>query len=212
VADPRELDRDVAGAAGAHQRLLADLDAWLESGTADPATPSLLPDWTIGHVLTHLAANAVGHERILDGRPQYDGGAAGRAAEIDAGADRSPDALVLDVRRTIWSLETRWAAQVDWDRTVERLAGSGPARDLPFLRWREAAVHHVDLGIGYSFADLPSDYVRLELRRLEMLWMARRPMGLTTFPEVALHRPPHERLAWLLGRTTIDGLPPAGIL
>ena len=211
VADPRELDRDVAGAAAAHQRLLADLDAWVESGDADPAASSSLPGWSIGHVLSHLARNAVSHERMLDGLEQYDGGAEGRSAEIEAGADRPAAALVLDVRRTIWSLESRWAAHTDWDITVDRLNGSCPAHDLPFLRWRETAVHHVDLGIGYTFADLPSDYVRLELRRLEMLWMARRPMGLTTLPEAALHRPPHERLAWLLGRSAIDGLPPAGI-
>ena len=211
VADLRELDRDVAGAAAAHQRLLADLDHWVESGDADPTAASSLPSWSVGHVLAHLASNAVSHERMLDGLAQYVGGAEGRSAEIETGAVRPAAALVLDVRRTIWSLESRWAAHVDWDITVQRLNGSCPAHDLPFLRWRETAVHHVDLAIGYTFADLPSDYVRLELRRLEMLWMARRPMGLTTLPEAALHRPPHERLAWLLGRTTIDDLPPADI-
>jgi hypothetical protein len=43
------------------------------------------------------------------------------------------------------------------------------------------------------------------------MWAARRPMGLTTLPEAALHRPPHERLAWLLGRAELDDLPPAVI-
>ena len=35
-------------------------------------------------------------------------------------------------------------------------------------------------------------------------------MGLTPLPEVVLHRPPHERLAWLMGRTEIPGLPSPG--
>jgi maleylpyruvate isomerase len=170
-----------------------------------------LPDWSIGHVLTHVARNAESHERMLDGFEQYEGGATGRDDDITTGADRSADALVADVRRTIWSLESRWARHVDWDADVERLGGTATAADLPFLRWRETAVHHVDLGIGYTFADLPADYVRLELRRLEMMWAARRPMGLTTLPEAALHRPPHERLAWLLGRAELDDLPPAVI-
>lgn len=211
-ADPdarrRDLDRDVAGAAAAHQRLLADLDHWVESATADPRAPSLLPGWTIGHVLTHLARNAASHERMLDGDRQYPDGPAGREAEIATGADRSPEALLLDVRRTIWSLESRWATHTDWDITVERLGGTTAAAELPFLRWRETAIHHIDLGLGATFADLPADYLRLELRRQEMTWAARRPMGLTTMPEAALHRPPHERLAWLLGRATFDDLPP----
>lgn len=207
----RDLDRDVAGAAAAHQRLLADLDRWVETGSADPAAASLLPGWSIGHVLTHLARNATSHERMLDGLPQYEGGADGREADIaaGAGAGRSAEALVLDVRRTIWSLESRWAGHTDWDEPVQRLGGAAPASELPFLRWRETAVHHVDLGIGFTFADLPSDYVRIELRRREMAWAARRPMGLTRLPEAALHRPPHERLAWLLGRAEFDDLPPA---
>jgi hypothetical protein len=31
-------------------------------------------------------------------------------------------------------------------------------------------------------------------------------------PPAALAVPPHERLAWLLGRREIDGLEPAGVL
>ncbi len=207
----RDLDRDVAGAADAHQRLLATLDAWVERGAPAPGAASLLPGWTLGHVLSHLARNAEGHERMLAGLEQYEGGAAGRAADIDAGAGRDAEALVADVRRTIWSLEAAWAAHADWDATAPRLAGTVVARELPFLRWRETEVHHVDLGFGVTFADVSPEYLRLELRRMEMLWRARRPMGMTPLPEAALARPPHERLAWLLGRASIEGLDPAGV-
>jgi maleylpyruvate isomerase len=211
--DPRELDRDVAGAAGAHQRLLADLDA--ASPATDPAGPSLLPGWTVGHVLTHLARQADSVVRMLDGLPQYES-AAVRNDQIEAGAARPFDQLVADVRRSIWALEARWAADVDWTATARTLVGEAPMSDLPFRRWRETDIHHVDLGpidpaTHYTFADLPPDYVRLELRRMEMLWTSRRPMGLTALPDAALAVPPHERLAWLMGRGSIEGLEPAGI-
>ncbi|MEX2625631.1 MAG: maleylpyruvate isomerase N-terminal domain-containing protein [Ilumatobacteraceae bacterium] len=209
--DRPELDRDVGGAANAHQRLLATLDAWLERGDAAPDTASRLPGWTIGHVLTHLARQAESVERMLAGRPQYPGGREERDAEIDAGAGRDAEELVADVRRTIWSLESAWASHRDWDATAERISGPTPMHELPFLRWRETEVHHVDLGLGAAFADVSPEYLRLELRRMEMLWRARRPMGMTPLPAAALARPPHERLAWLLGRHTIEGLEPAGI-
>jgi maleylpyruvate isomerase len=206
--DPRTLDQDVAGAADAHQRLLAALDAL---GSFDPARPSLLPGWSVGHVLTHLARNADSHVRMLDGLDQYEGGSEGRAAAIEAGADRPADELVADVRRTIWALESRWATQADWSGSARRSAGTAPMADLPFLRWREAEVHHADLGIGHTFATMPDAYVRRELRVMEMLWDSRRPMGMTGLPAEALARPPHERLAWLMGRGRIDGLEPAGV-
>ena len=60
-------------------------------------------------------------------------------------------------------------------------------------------------------ADLPPPYVRLELRWMEMLWRARQPMGLTTLPPAALALAPPVRLAWLMGRTTVEGLAPAEI-
>ena len=52
--------------------------------------------------------------------------------------------------------------------------------------------------------------VRRELARQEMGWAARRPMGLTGLPAAALALRPARRLAWLLGRQTVEGLEPAG--
>ena len=74
------------------------------------------------------------------------------------------------------------------------------------MRWREVEVHRADLGLGFEPADWPAEYVREDLVRMEMRWNARRPMGLTGLPDEALQAPPHVRLAWLLGRTTIEGL------
>lgn len=206
--DSRDLDRHVAGAASAHQRLLARLD---DLGDFDPAQPSLLPDWTVGHVLTHLARNADGIVRMLEGLEQYEGGFDGRARDIEAGAGRPAGELVDDVRRTIWKLEQRWAAHADWEGVAHASIGEVPMVDLPGRRWREVEVHHADLGLGYTFDDMPDEFIRLELWRMEMLWMARRPMGMTALPAEALATPPAQRLAWLMGRTTIDGLSPANI-
>ncbi|MGI9646383.1 MAG: maleylpyruvate isomerase N-terminal domain-containing protein [Ilumatobacteraceae bacterium] len=211
----RELDRDVELAARAHQSLLAALD----DGAAriDVAGPSRLPGWTRGHLLTHLARNADSHRRLLDAAgegqiaDQYHGGADDRAAEIEGGAARSIDEQIADVRRSIWALEGGWAAS-SWEGEARVSLGAVVSvRDLPFRRLRETALHHVDLDIGYELDDLPADYVRLELRRQEMSWRARRPMGMGPLPRAALEVTPTRRLGWLTGRAEIDGLAPAGI-
>ena len=56
-------DADIAGCTAAHARLL---DAIAELGDDDVRRPSLLPDWSIGHVLTHLARNADSHLHMLE--------------------------------------------------------------------------------------------------------------------------------------------------
>ncbi len=213
--DQRRLDRDVAGAADAHQRLLTHLD---ERDPVASSRPSRLPGWTVGHVLTHLARNADGFVRMLEGADrgeivdQYEGGAEGRERDIEEGSTRSWDELVDDVRRSIWTLEQAWATRMSWEGSGRSTAGDLiPVVDLPFRRWRETEVHHVDLGLEYTTEDWPGDYVREELLRMGTLWDARRPMGMTGLPPAALKAPPHERLAWLLGRRDLDDLPPAGI-
>ena len=114
------------------------------------------------------------------------------------------------MRFSIAKLEERWDAS-DWQGSGIGPAGELALKDLPFFRIREVAIHHVDLGIGYTFADLPAEYVRVELWRMGMLWKARQPMGMTALPAQALHSPPDVRMAWLLGRSEIDGLESAGI-
>ena len=44
-------------------------------------------------------------------------------------------------------------------------AGSVPGRDLPTLRLREVVFHHVDLDLGYTFADADAGFVERTLRR-----------------------------------------------
>jgi maleylpyruvate isomerase len=216
--DMRRLDRDVAGAAAAHQGLLGMLDEQLGAGALDGSGPSRLPGWTIGHVLTHLARSADSIGRVLVAAERgeviarYEGGQARRDAEIEAGAARPATELVADVRYTIWSLEQTWSTHTRWDgRSREGSGHEIPVSELPFMRWREVEVHRADLGLGYEPSDWPAEYVRRDLRLMEMRWNARRPMGMTGLPQVALDAPSYQRLAWLLGRTSIGDLAPAGV-
>lgn len=215
-AAPDDVVRDVGLAFDAHRRLLSHLDRLVAAEVLDVAAPSRLPGWTVGHVLTHVTQSGDGHTRMFDaaaaGRvgEQYPGGVDVRNADIDAGAPRSAVEQVDDLRASIGRLEQRWASSI-WQGRGAALAGEVDIRHLPFLRLREVAIHHIDLDIGVGFHDLPPEYLRLELRRMQMLWTARQPMGLTPLPDAALAASPPDRLAWLLGRADIEGLEPAGI-
>ena len=202
----------IAGCAAAHQRLLADADTLVDD---EIARPSLLPGWTIGHVLTHLARQADSQIRVFEAAARgvaserYPGGTAQRTGEIDAGASRAAADQIVDLRRSIWALEGAWAAVTagGWELVGTTLGRPEPVSDLPFRRWREVEVHHADLGRpGFSYDDWSPGYVRRELGRAEMAWAARRPMGLTALPPAALAMSPARRLAWLMGRQPIEGL------
>jgi maleylpyruvate isomerase len=214
--DSRELDRDVELAADAHQRLLATLDRLVAAAELDVASASRLSGWTRGHVLAHIVNSADGHVLLLDAAAQgnvgyqYPHGVEGRERDIERDAPRPAAEHVDAVRRSIWALEGRWATS-SWQGRAITPRSEVNVADLPFLRLREVAIHSVDLDIGYELDDLPDAYVRLELRRMEMLWKARQPMGLTPLPQAALQVPPERRLGWLLGRTEIQGLGPAGV-
>ncbi|MEA2704561.1 MAG: maleylpyruvate isomerase [Actinomycetota bacterium] len=190
-----DVDHAVAGCRAAHRRLFATIRS------VDEATvrrPSRLPGWTVGHVLTHLARNADSHVRMLlaaergETAEQYAGGAEQRAADIDAGAGRPRDALVTDVGQSAIDLEAVWETT-----SAGGWAGHGlsrgrrwPCVELPFRRWREVEVHHVDLGLGYEASDWPDDYVTEEL----MLTVGGLP-GRVADPDQR-----RRLLAWLLDR------------
>jgi hypothetical protein len=60
---------------------------------------------------------------------------------------------------------------------------------MPFHRWREVIVHHVDAGLGLTAADRPSDYVERELA-----------ISLRLLPNDSTREGQRAMLAWLLGR------------
>lgn len=219
--DTRALQEHVNGCAGAHRRLIEHLDALLESGGLTDAVvrgPSSLPDWTVGHVLTHLARNADSMTRVVDGAlrgevvDQYEGGIASRNADIESGAPRPAQEQVDDVRHSITRLELAWgrAAEAGWPGSWRSpAAGERPTHEVPFRRWREVEIHHADLGLpGFGFEDWSSRYVTEELRLRTMEWASRSSFGGVTLPAAALKLSPAMRLAWLMGRAVPEGLDP----
>ncbi|MFI1294243.1 maleylpyruvate isomerase N-terminal domain-containing protein [Streptomyces sp. NPDC020792] len=134
---------------------------------ADVRAPSLLPAWSRGHVLTHLARNADGGRNLLIWArtgvetPEYPSLAA-RDEQIEAGAGRSAAELVADLRDTAAEFATEyrkmppeaWIRRVRWTRGQE-LAAMRAADS----RLCEVLTHHVDLDADYTPAQWPTDFV-----------------------------------------------------
>jgi len=193
---PETLTSDIAGCRAAHE-VLAVRIAKLDDAAA--RAPSLLPDWTRAHVLSHLARNAEAMVRRVDARQrgelieQYEGGQQGRLADIAVGAVRPAATLIEDVLAWSTRLESTFASLTNdcWALPVRSVAGgTHPIAELPFRRWREVEVHLVDLNIGFSPADWSSALVERALPRL--------------LPALAARTDPRVLMAWTLGR----GLPP----
>ena len=217
AATARALDAQVAGCAAAHQRLLAGITELTDD---ECRAPSQLPGWSRGHVLSHLARNAESHARMFEAATrgeeseQYPGGKSVRDAAIEAGAQRSASELVTDVRVSIYTLEAAWAGA-----SVTTWGGFGikshsdnsrvAIPDLVLMRWCETEVHHADLGIGYTWQNWDPLFVRYDLDRQAMAWKARKPMGLTTLPNVVQQLPPNQRLAWFYNRIAVADVSPA---
>ncbi len=122
--------------------------------TAMRAT-SLLPDWSVGHLLTHLARNADSHVRRTEASvegvmvDQYPGGPSERAAEIEAGAGRRAATIAEDVAVSSARMLEAWAGVPDraWSGVTRDASGlERPLAQLPGRRWFEVEVHLVDLG------------------------------------------------------------------
>ncbi|WP_314172851.1 maleylpyruvate isomerase family mycothiol-dependent enzyme [Streptomyces winkii] len=215
---------DAAAVRSATDRLLAEIEQ-LDDATA--SKPSLLPGWTRGHVLAHLARNADALLNVFAGRPMYASTEA-RDGDIERDAHRGAAEHLVDLRESGARLDGAFAAQrdSDWERTVELRNGvTDHAYSLPFRRWIEVELHHVDLGIGYSMDDLPATFIERELAN-----MARRfsghpgvpaPIELRTEDGVSWHTgapdegdgktvvvagSPTALVAWLTGRSSGAGL------
>jgi maleylpyruvate isomerase len=195
-------ERDIEGCRRSQARLLQAIDGLTDE---QARRPSLLPGWTVGHVLTHLARNADSVVRRLDGSArgvvvdQYPGGFEGRAAEIEAGAGRPADELVADVAATAAAVEAVCDAMPPdaWPHLSRSVGGElSPGQAVVFSRWREVEVHHTDLGLGYSPADWPKE--------LAEAWLPRLLDGLVDRAD------PVVLLAWVIGRGPAPELDPWG--
>jgi maleylpyruvate isomerase len=215
--DPtRLLDDHVTGCAAAHQRLNTFLREVADNGGLDPSAPSVLPDWTVGHVLTHIARNADALRHMIEGaaagevRSMYPGGTEQRNGDIEAGSGRSAEELITDVQTAGWALESSWArlSAEAWDRTGMARGNELAVREFPWRRWRETEVHHSDLGLpGFTPADWSAGYIAIDLPDRVGDWQQQNG-GASLPPEVA-SAAPWQQLAWLLGRNAGPGLPPA---
>jgi maleylpyruvate isomerase len=135
------------------------------------AAPSLLPGWTRGHVITHVARNADALRNLLVWAhtgvetPSYPSQAA-RDAGIEAGARRSATELAADIRESgaAFSAEAATLPEQAWQVTVSMLdAEEFPAGRLLPRRLVEVELHHTDLGCGYTRADWPAAFAELDL-------------------------------------------------
>jgi len=181
------------------------------------AGPSLLPDWTVGHLLTHLARNADSHVRRTEASiagemvDQYPGGWCARQAEIDGGAGRSAAELRDDLATSSARLLEVWSDVPDhaWANRT-RDAGGVERRlvELPTRRWLEVEVHLVDLGCGLTHRDWPDAFVEARLPELRAGAAGRLASGDTLPPAGTLDA--RDELAWLYGRLDREGLPVLG--
>lgn len=131
----------------------------------DDFATEVLPGWTRGHVIAHVAANAHALRRLVTWArtgvrtPMYTSPDE-RDAEIELGAKRPPATLRANARESAVALATdlaelppsRWQAQV-----VTAQGRTVPATEIVWMRTREVAVHAVDLQAGTDFPDLPAD-------------------------------------------------------
>ncbi len=165
MTDPLVLSEDLQLA---DARLLATISTL---SPADLAAPSLLPGWTRGHVVAHIARNADALGNLLTWaatgieKPAY-ASAEARAEGIEADAYRPVDVQIEDVRDAC----ARFAAQVAtmpvevWAYIYNSTQGS--AAKVVWRRLREVEVHHVDLGSGYTTADWPDGFTQRLLKEL----------------------------------------------
>ena len=180
------LDQDPSSAIAlclqAHARLVAGVGPLID---ADVRADSRLPGWSIGHVLTHLARNADGHTRRLEGAlagqdlARYAGGRAQRSADIDAGAYRSAADIVTDVMASAARLEGVWRAceEAGWPNQDLMADDDWPTPASPVRRLREVEMHHADLGRGYDASRWSDEYVAWELDQLLATVPGRLPDG-----------------------------------
>ena len=160
-------------------RLLATVRGF---GDDDVRRPSLLPGWTRGHLLTHIARSGDVlrglAEGIVSGVPAtgYASDEA-RNAAIDAGADRPAHDLAADVAASATAFRAALLAvpETAADELLRLRPGvEFPARTLPVLRLVEVVLHHTDLDAGYTSQDWPSAFTTLKLAEPQATWRAER--------------------------------------
>jgi maleylpyruvate isomerase len=149
------------------RRLVRTVDA-----TADDqwTAPSLLPGWSRAHVVAHLTLNAEGLSAALEGVHEgrsvtmYRSSTA-RDSDIAELATAPPSAL-RDRFLASTTVIGEWIEELADNlahTVIERTPGGRRflAGDVGTMRTREVEIHHADLGLDYTAADWPADFVVL---------------------------------------------------
>jgi maleylpyruvate isomerase len=242
AVDPAAVTDPAAAAAALGLRLAASTARLTDTAArltdAQVRQDSLLPGWSRGHLLTHLARNADSIANLLiwartrTETPQYASQDA-REEGISDGAHRRAAELLDDLQASSAALTGQAAllSAADWGYQVHGLGGNAhPAWYSLWRRLTETEIHHADLGAGYSPGDWPEDFAVQCLARVAADFTDRGA------PAVVLHSDGDDReyqigppgtapgtqisggsralLAWLTGRGNGTGLrsQPAGPL
>ncbi|MFI9353357.1 maleylpyruvate isomerase family mycothiol-dependent enzyme [Streptomyces lydicus] len=218
-----DFAHDVAAVREATERLLISVGKLDDAAVGEP---SLLPGWTRGHVLAHLARNADALANLLtwartDIRTPMYASPAARDADIERDADRPLAGHVEDLRESATRFDAaadalplaRRAFEVEMrNGVVER------ADRLPLRRLAELELHHMDLGVGHTLDQLSPEFVDSELAFLATVkfaghpdlpalelraddgrrWRTGRPGG--GGGEVVVSGPARALVGWLTGR------------
>ena len=154
----------------ATRRLVRAVDAMADVQFAEP---SLLPDWTRGHVVAHLTLNAEGLAGALEGvreghevpmyRSQED-----RDGDIEELSVLQPSALRERFLASTTAIGHAVAELPDelYGVRIERTPGSErsfTAGRVGGMRLREVEIHHADLGLDYTFSDWTDEFAVLLL-------------------------------------------------
>lgn len=191
---------------------------------------SLLPGWSRGHVLTHLARSADGLRNLLIWArtgvetPQYPNVEV-RNADIEAGSGRPAADLAADVAEAAagFAAEAATLRGAEWVAEVRGIRGAPhPAWYTLFRRLCEVEVHHVDLAAGYRPADWPAEFAAECLQRVAGDFTGQdSPAALlratdsgaqhrigpaATTTALTITGPQRDLLAWLIGRSGGAGL------
>jgi maleylpyruvate isomerase len=211
TVDPLVLMTDVDQATERLLQTASELD--------DVKAPSLLPGWTRGHVLTHIARHADGFCNLLGWartgvqNPAYASPQA-RADDIEAGAGRPLEEQIEDIRTSHERLADAAAAMTGEAWTFFIPTRGQTAATLPWARLREVEVHHVDLAAGYTPENWSDGFALRLLREIvggagkDMPAMVLRPYGIehaltigaATDSTPTVGGPTRAIAAWLAGR------------
>jgi maleylpyruvate isomerase len=190
------------------------------------AGESLLPDWSRGHVLSHLANNARGLSNLIEWaltgvqKDMYVS-VEQRAIDIETDAKRGGKEIVDDFleqsKILVENLEKLMAGPLLSEEVVLGNGSHVHPHEITTLRERELLVHLVDLGLEYKANDWSFDFAiktlksvsagkRKERVNYRLLIAGDHTWTMDQNGMVDIFGTPQSLAAWLMGREPDDKL------